>query len=110
MAEKEQNHAIKYIVKNHILIQIDKLQEVNLYIDGWKKIIEDKDPDQLCSEFQINKIRNKATYLAMVYYMSLVHYNDVCDLSETIEMSLDKVNDVHLIDFLPEEKNVDQIF
>ena len=62
---------IQSIVKDHILNQIKKLQNVNLYVDGWKEIVEDKDKSQLCADFQILTLRNRATYLAMLYYMSL---------------------------------------
>ena len=59
------------IVKAHLIDQIEKLQNVNFYVDEWKQVVEDKKQFEHCTKFHIKLIRNSATYLAMIYYLSL---------------------------------------
>ena len=91
-------------VKSHIYKQIELLQNANMYVDGWKSIIDDRDSRDACSDLQINSIRNKATYIAMFLYLCLQHYENTVDFRDIIGMAIDKVNDVHLVDFLPSKK------
>ena len=83
------------IVKAHLIDQIEKLQNVNFYIDGWKQVVEDKKQCENCTEFYINLIRNRATYLAMIYYLSLQHYEKVIHFDDIIDMAIQRINDSH---------------
>ena len=66
--------------------------------------MDDKDKNNLCSSYEIKKIRNKATYLAMVLYLSLKHYESVIDFNSIINMAMEKINEAHLVEFLPSKK------
>ena len=95
---------IKYgpIVKQHIITQIKKLQEANLYTDRWKKLLEDEDKTETCSEYEKVQIRNKAVYLSMLYHLSLKLYNTTPDFGSIVDTAMQRINSNRLIDYLPE--------
>ena len=69
------------ILVTHLTSQIEKLQNANLYFEGWKCIVQDNDVNGQCTHHDVDRIRNKATYVAMIYYLSLKHYEEVNDFS-----------------------------
>ena len=91
----------KDITKSHIMDQIEKLQNANLYNNGWKKIVCDNDSKDLCTPNNINRIQNQATYVAMILYMALEKYNTIIKFLDIVQLAMDKVNECHLIKFLP---------
>ena len=90
------------MLKAHIIDQIDKLQTVNMSIDGWKEIVyvSDDNFDDF-TDGQIQTIRHRATYLAMVYYLSLEMYDSCTNFTTVIQLAMNRVNSTHLNDFLP---------
>ena len=75
-----------------------------MYIDGWKNIINDKDVDECCTPAHISAIHNKAVYVAMFLYQCLGMYEKTVDFRDIIDIAMKKVNETHLIDFLPSKK------
>ena len=92
------------IVKNHIYDQIELLQNANLYLDGYKFVIDDKDRQESCSPHQINCIRNKCKFLALFLHLLLGDYETTDNLLSIAKSTADKINQIHLIDFLPSKK------
>ena len=92
------------MLKAHIIDQIDKLQTVNMSIDGWKEIVyvSDDNFDDF-TDGQIQTIRHRATYLAMVYYLSLEMYDSCTNFTTVIQLAMNRVNSTHLNDFLPKK-------
>ena len=95
---------IKYgtIVKRHIIAQIKKLQQANLYMDGWKKLLEDEDKSEMCGEYERLQLRNKATYLSMLYHLSLEMYNSTPDFGTVVTTAMEKINSNRLIHYIPD--------
>ena len=94
------------VVKAHIMTQVERLQNVNLYNERWKSVVsnyDDEDANDYSDAFK-SVIRNKATYLAMVFYLSLDYYDKIPDFMKIIEMAINKVGDAHLVEFLPNDK------
>ena len=54
--------------------------------------------------FQVNTLRNRATYLAMVYYLCIDKYNIISNVANIIQMAIDKVNNSHLSEFIPKSQ------
>ena len=88
----------------HINAQVEKLQSVNMYIDGWKRIVSEDACFDDYSDFQINILRNRATYLAMVYYVSIDKYVITSNFPDIIQTAIDTVNHSHLSEFIPKSQ------
>ena len=95
---------IKYgsIVRNHIVTQIKRLQQANLYTDGWKKLLEDEDKSDLCGEYEKVQLQNKAAYLSMLYHLSLEMYNIITNFGTIITTAMERINSNCLIAYIPE--------
>ena len=93
------------ILRAHIMDQVEKLQNVNLYIEGWKFVVRRSVCFSNYTDLQIQTLRHRSTYLAMVYYLCLDHYDNCNDFTEIVQMAIDKTNHAHLNDFLPKHTN-----
>ena len=89
------------MLRAHIMEQVEKLQSVNLYLDGWKKIVRNDYSYNDYSTYQIYTLRNRATYLAMIYYLCLDYYNTCTSFADIVQIAMEKINNAHLVDFLP---------
>ena len=94
---------IKYgnIVRQYITTQIKNLQQANLYTEGWKKLLEDEDKGDCCNERQKMQIRNKASYLCMLYHLLLQMYNTTTEFGTIDDAAIEKVNATRLLEYLP---------
>ena len=94
---------IKYgnIVRQYITTQIKNLQQANLYTEGWKKLLEDEDKSDCCNECQKMQIRNKASYLCMLYHLLLQMYNTTTEFGTIDDAAIEKVNATRLLEYLP---------
>jgi hypothetical protein len=55
--------------------QISELQAVNKSEDSWRAIVKGGDPDYYCTKAAIFEIRQRATFLCVVYQLALKHMN-----------------------------------
>ena len=95
---------IKYgsIVKRHIVTQIKKLQQANLYTEGWKRLLEDEDKSELCGEYDKLQLQNKATYLSMLYHLSLEMYNSTPEFGTIVNTAMERINSNRLVNYIPD--------
>ena len=89
------------IVRQHITSQIRNLQQANLFTEGWRKLLEDKDTSNCINECQRMQIRNKASYLSMLYHLSLQMYNTTTEFGTIVDAAIEKVNATRLLEYLP---------
>ena len=94
----------KDMLISHINSQVETLQSVNLFTNGWKTIVSKDTIYEEFTDYQISALRHRATYLAMVYYLCIDHYNTCSDFTGIIQMAIERVNSVHLSDFLPKSQ------
>ena len=94
----------KDMLISHINSQVETLQSVNLFTNGWKTIVSKDTIYEEFTDYQISALRHRATYLAMVYYLCIDHYNTCSDFTDIIQMAIERVNSVHLSDFLPKSQ------
>ena len=98
------NAQYKDMLTEHITTQIEKLQDANMLVDGWRQILDDKDSDDVCTLYHITSICYKCTYLAMVLSLALQHYELVDNFRSIIQMDIDAVNKVHLANLISVRK------
>ena len=98
------NNDIEVVAILYLTEQIEKLQNANLYFEGQEEVVNNRDADGICSPNDIDRIRNKSIYVAMIFHMSLKHYEPVNNFNEIIKLAMEKVNQAHLASFIPENK------
>ena len=55
--------------------RIERLQQVNRTVDGWKDVVEKHDKDNLCSSYDIFMIRQRCSILCLAYTYALEEMN-----------------------------------
>ena len=80
------------LVSNHIETQIDKLQLVHLTHTAWKSSVQDYEPCNKFTDYEIFSIRMKAFYLQRFYQLSLEYYNTISDINDIARLALFQAN------------------
>ncbi len=55
--------------------RIERLQQVNRTVDGWRDLVDKHDKDNLCSAYDIFIIRQRSSILCLAYTMALEEMN-----------------------------------
>ena len=55
--------------------RIERLQQVNRSVDGWRDLVDKHDKDNLCSAYDIFIIRQRSSILCLAYTMALEEMN-----------------------------------
>ena len=55
--------------------RIDRLQQANRSVEGWKDIVENHDKDNLCSTYDVFIIRQRCSILCLAYSLALEEMN-----------------------------------
>jgi hypothetical protein len=55
--------------------RVERLQQVNRTVDGWKDVVDKHDIDNLCSEYDIFIIRQRCSILCLAYIYALEEMN-----------------------------------
>jgi hypothetical protein len=62
-------------VRDTLRLRIKQLQSANPDNDGWRNVIEGRDPDNICSSFDIFAIRGRSLTLCLAYQIALDRMN-----------------------------------
>jgi hypothetical protein len=96
-AEMKRDKALHTVnIKGHLEMQIKKFRKAYLTFDGWRDIVDDKDPYNLCSHYEIFVFRMKARYLAVTLSLMLKHYLDM-KVEDCCKLAIEKVNEFDAI-------------
>ena len=64
-------------VQNVLEQRIERLQQANRTMDGWKDVIDKHDKDNLCSSYDVFIIRQRCSILCLAYTYALEEMNSV---------------------------------
>jgi hypothetical protein len=56
-------------------VRVELLQSVNRSENGWRNVIEGRDPDNLCSQSDIFAVRGRSMILCRAYQLAILHMN-----------------------------------
>ena len=62
-------------LRNSLMLRIKEQQSVSQDQNGWRNVIEGRDPDNICSGFDIFAIRGRSLTLCLAYQIALVNMN-----------------------------------
>lgn len=82
----------KNILKDHLQNQVSCLKLAYLSHDGWNCIVENYEPTDSFSDFQIYSIHMKAFYLYHLYTISLSYYDNIKDANDISKLAFFKAN------------------
>lgn len=79
--------------------KIEKLQKVNQTQEGWRNVVEGRDPENKCSEFQIMVIRQRSAILCKAYLLANFHLGCVprtVEWEQCCQLACDELNECGL--------------
>jgi len=92
-AQKSVGNEVNFDLKLHIKQQIKKLKTAYLRSDGWRQIVDDGDPFDKCTEYDIFAIRKKSRYLVVALTYMLQKYLLYSKVADIYRLAMEKVNE-----------------